>query len=89
MATPKVLANVTSAWTNVIGSAANVAGLAWQNVGPSEIQIAFTTLEPAGGPTDAYMILPVRGGYYDVNGSAACWVRSIGSAGSTISGTAD
>jgi len=88
MATPKVLASVTTSWADVIGAAASVAGITWQNTGPNVIWIAFTTAAPAGGATDAYHILQPSGAYYDKSGAAHCWVKSPGGA-SAISATAD
>ena len=89
MASPKVLANVGSTWTNVIGAASGVANVTWQNIGnAAQIQIAFTTAAPAGSATDAYHILNPGDGYLDVTGSTACWVRCLSSVGGTIAATA-
>ena len=87
MATPKVFANLTGAWTEVSGAAASVAGVTWQNLGPGMIHIAFTTLAPAGGPTDAYHNLNPGEAFYDKNGSAKVWARAT--IGGALSATAD
>jgi len=87
MATPKVFAEVTPAWTNVIGAAAGVPGVTWQNEGANNVQIAFTAAAPADRPTDAFHTLQPLAAFYDESGSAACWVRSMGPGG-VICGTA-
>lgn len=89
MATPKILTAVSNSWTDIIGSAAAVAGVTWQNVGVHQVMIAFTTTAPAGGATDAYHLLNHGEAFYDKNGSAHCWAKCIGNAGSTLSATAD
>lgn len=90
MATPHVRAAVTASWTDVIGSAASVAGVTWQNLGPDVVEIAFTTSAPAGGASDATHLLAQGEAFYDKNGSAHCWVRTPSRVnGATICATAD
>lgn len=89
MASPKVRKRVTGVWTSIEGAAASVAGVTWQNVGSFEVYIAFTTSAPAEGETDAYHILAPGTAYYDKNGSAKVWARTVGNAESLITATAD
>lgn len=89
MATPKVYAAVTTAYTDVIGAAAAVAGVTWQNLGPGNISIAFTVVAPAEAATDAVHLLEPGDAFYDKNGSAHCWVKQATGKGARISATAD
>lgn len=89
MATPKVRTLLTSAWVDIAGAAASVAGVTWQNIGPGSVQISFTTSSPAaGGATDAYHTLKTGEAFYDRNGSAHVWAMSQ-VAGSILCATAD
>lgn len=88
MATPRVFSTLTASWTDVSGAAASVAGLTWQNLGPGDVYIAFTTSAPAGGGTDAVHVLGPREAYYDQTGSAKIWARAE-TAGARISGTSN
>lgn len=87
MATPKVKENLSSNWSDVAKSAASVAGVTWQNVGPGDCVISFTTAEPTSA--DAYHVLKSGEAYYDKNGSAHVWARYTGGDGATITATAD
>ena len=87
MATPKVFVTLTTTWTEVSGAAASVAGVTWQNLGPGTAQIAFTTLAPANGATDAYHSLNPGEAFYDKNGSAKVWARA--QQGVALAATAD
>lgn len=93
MATPRVFNGAVpgTPWTNVIGGAANIAGMTWQNVGSTILHIAFTTAAPGnpGSATDAFHILRPGEAFYDANGSAALWARSVGNGAGSISGTSD
>jgi|KBSSwiStaDraftv2_1062776.scaffolds.fasta_scaffold124292_3 hypothetical protein len=89
MATPKVYATVGTAYADVIGAAAAVAGVTWQNIGPGKISIAFTTVAPAEGATDAVHLLDVGEAFYDKNGSAHCWVKMASGKGARVCATAD
>lgn len=85
MATPKVVATATSTWTDIIGSAASVAGMTWHNNGPGRVVLSFSNAAPAS--TDARHVLERGQAYYDKNGTAHCWL--IGDIGGVVSGTAD
>jgi hypothetical protein len=87
MATPEVRASLTSSWADVSGDAASVAGVTWQNIGPSPIHIAFTTTAP--GDTDAFHVLKAGEAFYDKNGSAHVWARYTGHIASILCATAD
>lgn len=93
MATPRTSLPVPAGpdWTNVIGGAANLAGVTWQCRGTVPIEIAFTTAKPATpwGATDAVHVLEPTDAYYDVNGSAQLWARSLGNGPGWIVGTSD
>lgn len=78
MATAKVLATATTSdWTDVIGSAASVAGVTWQNLGPADVFLAFQTAKP--GTSDPYVVLKVKDAFYDKNGSAHVWAKATAS----------
>lgn len=89
MATPRVLATLTTSWTAVEGAAASVAGVTWQNLGKDEIMIAFTTLAPSGAASDAVHVLKRTEAFYDKNGSAKVWARSMTSVGAQLAATSD
>lgn len=93
MATPRVSVAVPAGpnWTNVIGGAANIAGVTWQCRGAVPIEIAFTTAKPSTpwSGTDAVHILEPGAAYYDVNGSAQLWARSLGTGSGWIAATSD
>lgn len=77
MARPLVFRTLTTAWQSVEGAAANQPGAFWQNLSQVQVQIAFTTAAPAGGPADAYHILNPSDYFTDTNGSAKVWARSL------------
>lgn len=87
MATPRVLATLTTAWTAVEGAAASVAGVTWQNLGRDEIMIAFTAIAPTA--SDAVHLLKRGEAFYDKNGSAKVWARSMTSVGAQLAATSD
>ena len=88
MATPRVFATLTNTWVNIAGGASGVANMTWQNVGKTDAYIAFTTLAPAGGATDAVHLLEPKGAYFDATGSVNVWARSE-TGGVQISGTSN
>ena len=87
MATPKARATVDNeTWADIAGAAASTAGVTWQNQGPSDAWIAFTTAAPTGA--DAIHILAPGEAFYDKNGSAHVWAQAIGPP-ATFCATAD
>lgn len=74
MATPRVRANTTNDWVNVIGAASGVAKTTWQNIGAVALAISFNATKPTGA--EAIMILQPGQAYYDETGSTACWVQA-------------
>lgn len=87
MATPRVLATLTTSWTAVEGAAASVVGVTWQNLGKDEIMIAFTAIAPTAN--DAVHLLKRGAAFYDKNGSAKVWARSMTSVGAQLAATSD
>jgi hypothetical protein len=87
MSNAKVLATLSTTWTDISGGAANIAGVTWQNLGPDIAYIAFTASAPAGGSSDAYHVLGARDAYYDENGSAKVWAK-CGAGGAVLAATA-
>lgn len=85
MATPKSRNELSSSWTEIT-SAANTAGITWQNVGSQTVMIAFTASEPTA--SDPYHVLYPMAAFYDKNGSAKCWARTPGG-NSILMATAD
>ena len=85
MATPKVNTATGQDWTDIIGAAASVAGMTWQNLGPGSATISFSTAKPVS--TDARHVLERGQAFYDKTGSAHLWACS--SNGAVIAGTAD
>lgn len=87
MATAKVMANASSSdWTDIVGTAASVAGVTWQNIGPADVLLAFQTSKPVAG--DPYVVLKVKDAFYDKNGSAHVWAKGTSRA-SAVSAIAD
>lgn len=87
MATGRVLASVGTAWTDISGAAAAVAGVTWQNVGKDRAVLAFTAVAPVAA--DPFLTLEPGQMFYDKTGSANIWAKSAGPAGSILSGVSD
>ena len=89
MATPRVNAEATDVWVNVIGTASGIPGVTWQCNGPGALAIAFTAAAPTNGPNDAVHKLKDGDAFYDKNGSTAAWIKRIGRGQATIAATSD
>lgn len=80
-----VNAAVGGSWADVVGAAASVAGVTWQNVGGDIVLIAFGGSSEPSEATDAFHALKQYDAYFDVSGSDYVWVRSPGSSRVTAS----